>query len=163
MNWFIFEEAIIFLSENFNVKKLKKPTLFHSVRVWVLLYNFWYNIDLQIAWLLHDTLEDLNISEELISKKYWKNVLEIVKANSKNTFLPKWEILDDIIYRCSLYWEDALIVKTADIYDNFKYYVNINNLDEIKRCKNLANLIIKYKKINWNSEIFNLLDEIINY
>lgn len=62
-----------------------------------------------------------------------------------------------------IYWEDALIVKTADIYDNFKYYVNINNLDEIERCKKLAILAIKYKKVNWNFEIFNLLDEIINY
>lgn len=101
MNCFIFEEVIIFLSEIFNGKKLKKPTLFHSVRVWVLLYDFWYNIDIQIAWLLHDTLEDLNISEELIFRKYWKNVLEIIKANTKNNFLPNWEILEDIIYRCS--------------------------------------------------------------
>jgi len=142
---------------------MKKPTLFHSVRVGTYLWNNWYNEDLQVAWLLHDALEDTNISENIISDNFWEYVLEIVKANSKNISLDKSEILEDIVKRCSIVWEDAMIVKMANIYDNFLFYVKENIISEIERCKTLAKLVKKYKKEEWDDNIFDLTDDIIKY
>jgi hypothetical protein len=49
-------------------------------------------------------------------------VLQIVKVNSKNLSLAKEEVLEDIVKRCSDYGIDAMIVKIADVYDNFLFY-----------------------------------------
>ncbi len=163
MNWFKFEKSLRLLVEYYPKEDQKKPSLFHSVRVWTYLWNNWYIEELQIAWLLHDALEDTDITEKIISDNFWENVLEIVKANSKNMILEKTEILEDIVRRCSIVWEDAMIVKISDVYDNFLFYVKENNLSEIERCKTLANLVKKYKKEEWNDKIFNRIDEIINY
>jgi len=163
MTWFKFEKAIKILVKYFPEEAMKKPTLFHSLRVWTFLWNNWYSENLQIAWLLHDALEDTDIPENIISENFWEYVLDIVKANSKNISLEKSEILEDIIKRCSIVWEDAMIVKMADIYDNFLFYVKEKNLPEIERCKTLAKLVKNYKKDEWDNKIFDRIDEIIKY
>lgn len=89
-------------------------------------------------------------------------MLQIVKANSKNLSLPKEEVLEDIVKRCSDYGIDAIIVKIADVYDNFLFYKKISNIPEIERCKKLANLILKYKQ-NYNDKIFKFLEKIISF
>lgn len=125
------------------------------------MWNNWYSEELQIAWLLHDSLEDTDLPEYLIKSNFWQNVLVIVKSNSKNINLEKSEILEDIVKRCSIVWENAMIIKVADIYDNFLFYKKINNLSEIERCKKIAELLKKYKKTYWNDDIFKKLDEIL--
>lgn len=125
------------------------------------MWNNWYSEELQIAWLLHDSLEDTDLPEYLIMSNFWQNVLDIVKSNSKNINLEKSEILEDIVKRCSIVWENAMIIKVADIYDNFLFYKKINNLSEIERCKKIAELLKKYKKTYWNDDIFKKLDEIL--
>lgn len=113
--------------------------------------------------MLHDTLEDTDIPEVVISDNFWEYVLNIVKANSKNMNLEKSEILEDIVKRCSIVWEEAMIVKMADVYDNFLFYIKENNVSEIERCKILAELIKKYKKQEWDDKIFDKIWEIIKY
>jgi hypothetical protein len=56
-----------------------------------------------------------------------------------------------------------MIVKMADVYDNFLFYVKENNTSEIERCKTLAHLVTQYKDNNWNDKIFKRSSEIIDY
>ena len=162
MEWFIFERAVLEFAKYFPKESQKKPFFYHSIRVWVFLWNQGYSEEIQIAGLLHDALEDISISENTIENLFWKNVLQIVKANSKNLSLPKEEVLEDIIKRCSDYGIDAMIVKIADVYDNFLFYKKINNIPEIRRCKKLVNLILKYKQ-NYDDKIFKFLEEVISF
>lgn len=162
MEWFLFEKAVLEFVKNFPEETQRKPFFYHSIRVWVFLWNQWYSEEIQIAGLLHDTLEDTSISEKEIENLFWKKVLWIVKANSKNLSLAKEEVLEDIVKRCSDYGIDAMIVKIADVYDNFLFYKKINNIPEIERCKKLANLILKYKQ-NYDDKIFKFLEEIIAF
>lgn len=162
MEWFLFEQAVLEFVKNFPEETQRKPFFYHSIRVWVFLWNQWYSEEIQIAGLLHDTLEDTSISENTIENLFWKNVVWIVKANSKNLSLTKEEVLEDIVKMCSDYGIDAMIVKIADVYDNFLFYKKINNIPEIERCKKLSNLILKYKK-DYNDKIFNFLEEIIAF
>ncbi|MBS9784353.1 HD domain-containing protein, partial [Candidatus Gracilibacteria bacterium] len=150
---FHFEIALKLLMQNFPEKPMKKPTLYHSIRVGVSLWNHGYDEDLQIAGLLHDALEDTSMEEELILHNFGKEVLDIVKANSKNKNLPKDEILEGIVKRCRETGERAMIVKMADIYDNFLFYTKEKNSQELERCKKLANLVKKYKKESWGDTI----------
>jgi (p)ppGpp synthase/HD superfamily hydrolase len=163
MYWFQFEKALRLLLKHFPNEILKKPTLFHSVRVWSYLWYQGYNEDLQIAGLLHDALEDTDITEWEIEKEFGIYVLSIVKANSKDMNLDKSERMEDIVRRCAELWEDALIVKMADIYDNFIFYSREWNIPEIERCQNLARLVDKYKNQKYIDSIFHKIAEIIQY
>jgi len=163
MYWFQFEKALKLLLKHFPNEILKKPTLFHSVRVWSYLWYNKYSEDLQIAWLLHDSLEDTDVSESEIEQEFGMHVLSIVKANSKDMKLDKSERMNDVVRRCSLYWQDALIVKVADIYDNFVFYSREWNIAEIERCQSLARLVDKYKNEKYTDSIFDKIPEIIQY
>ena len=163
MQGFKFEKAMKILIEYFPEEKQKKPTLFHCVRVWAYLWNHNYSEEVQIAGLLHDALEDTPMSEAVISEYFWSHVLEIVKANSENMKLDKSERLENIVMRCAQYSEDALIVKMADVYDNFSFYKKTENIPEIERCKKLSRFIQKYKKEEYRDIIFKLSDEILEY
>ena len=101
--------------------------------------------------------------EDIIKENFWDNVLKIIKANSKNMNLEKSHVLEDIVKRCSIVWEDAMIVKMADIYDNFLFYVREKNLPEIERCRKLSNLVKQYKKDEWNDKIFAMIDKVLDY
>ena len=152
------EEAIRCIVHYFpKAEDLIKPTIFHSIRVWMYLYDNWYSEDICVAWILHDTLEDTDISEEEIEQNFWTNVLKIVKANTQNDALPKEERKDELIKRCAELSEDALIVKCADIIDNFWYWWRQNRDDEKERCLKLANLIKKYKLDSYEDIIFSKL------
>ena len=161
MQGFKFEEALRLLVSHFP-KETKKPALFHSVRVWTYLRNNNYSEDIQIAWLLHDALEDTDMTEHEITERFWSEVLQIVQANSEDESIEKSIQKEDIVKRCAQVWEIALIVKIADVYDNYKFYTKQENISELERCKNFARLILKYKKDNWNDPIFLKADKIIN-
>lgn len=147
----------------FPEEPMKKPTLFHSVRTGTYLWVNGYSESLQIAGLLHDALEDTDMPEQVISDNFGEEVLDIVKANSKNKSLEKSQILEDIVARCAISGENAMIVKMSDVYDNFLFYVGQNNIPEIDRCKTLADLVEKYKKTTWRDPIFQKIEEIKSF
>ncbi len=162
-SWFKFEKAVEFLIAEFNkVESCKKPTIFHSIRVGSILFHYWLSENICIAGLFHDILEDTKITFEILEKKYWKEITKIVLLNTKDNTLSNELFKIEMIKTCAEYSEEALIVKTADIYDNFVYYMRENNSEQLERCKVFANLIRKYRKENYNHEIFTLLDKILN-
>lgn len=162
MEWYAFENALKFLAENFP-KTDKKPTFYHSVRVATFLWNHWYAENIQIAWLMHDALEDTKITEKQILENFWSDVLKIVKVNSKNLDIEKDKRNEDIVSRCANLSKHALIVKLADVYDNFLFYKKENNQSEIERCKRFATMIDTYKKNEWTDKIFNVTTIILEY
>ena len=156
------ENAIRLLTKYFDWKEiLKKPTLLHSVRVWLSLVEKWYDEEVYLSWFLHDILEDTEILEDEIIKLFSNEILEIVKANTKDKNISKEFINEELINRCALFWEKALIVKSADILDNYKYYAKINSEKWVERCFMLAELILKNKNENYSDKIFNELNLIL--
>lgn len=63
-----------------------------------------------------------------------------------------------MIQRCVQNGQDALIVKTADIIDSFKWSSSQNNEDELRNhCVKNANAIFKFKPEDFDDKIFNEL------
>ena len=155
---FDIEKAIIFLVKAFENVETKKPTILHSIRVWLYLMQNNYDKNIVIAWILHDVLEDTFAAEKEIISNFWEEVCLLVKANTKNLNLDKSQILDELVKRCSEN-ENSLIIKSSDILDNYKYYLDENKLSELQRCKDLWNLVLKYKKPNYNDKIFTTLKQ----
>lgn len=159
-----FEKAVRLLAEHMPVsdENTRKPVLFHDIRVGVYLYENNYNDNVVLAGVLHDALEFSDITEQVLRDEFGDNVTELVKANSKNrSITDPYQRNDELIKRCATSGRDALIVKTADIIDSFKYYESVNNQDELKNyCLKNADAIFKYKPADWKDKIF---DELKNW
>jgi (p)ppGpp synthase/HD superfamily hydrolase len=152
-----FEKAMRFLVENFPVsdENSRKPVLAHDVRVGVYLYENDYPREIVLAGLLHDALEWSEVNEEMLEKEFGGEILKLVKANTKNRSIQNSdERIDELIRRCAQNGEAALIVKTADILDSFKYYTKVNNKDELEYSRKNAEAIKKYKPENFTDPIF---------
>lgn len=154
-----------FFVAHYPTERLKKPSLFHSIRVGSYLFLQWYSKEICIAGLLHDALEDTSLTEEILKNTYGDWIAWAVKASSKNITLPKEEILQDIVKRCALHPEWALIVKSADVLDNFAYYTRCkeewNEIEgEILRCRNIAKIIVEVLPSNYTDKIFKTIAEL---
>ncbi len=163
MTGFKFEHALKLLVEYFPEEKQKKPTLFHCMRVGAFLWRGNYSEDIQIAGLLHDALEDTSLPENIIETLFWKDVLQIVQANSEDNTLEISKQKEDIVQRCAQVGENAMIVKMADVYDNYLFYVQQQNVPEIERCQKFASYILKYKKSDWIDPIFQKAEVILEW
>jgi len=136
----------------------RKPVLFHGIRVGTYLYEKNYSREIILAGFLHDTIEFSNIDEQMLTKEFGEDVTKIVLASTKNKALEKDQINEELIKRCAENGKNALIVKTADTIDSFKYYSKINNTDQLQNhCLVTANLIFKYLPNNIEDPIFDEL------
>lgn len=155
-----FEQAVRMLSLTMPIadESTKKPTLFHGLRVGVYLYGNNYSDDIVLAGVLHDALEDTEISETEISNSFGDTVLGLVKASTKDdSIMDSIEKNNELIKRCVENGEDALIVKSADILDSFKWYSSQNNESELAYCMRNVNAIFEYKPDTFNDPIFDEL------
>ncbi|MEM8570299.1 MAG: HD domain-containing protein [Pseudomonadota bacterium] len=76
------------------------------------------DVDLMVAALLHDVVEDTPISEETLADKFGPRVARIVTENSDDMSLPKDERRRERIAAMPHKSKDARIVKFADVISN---------------------------------------------
>jgi (p)ppGpp synthase/HD superfamily hydrolase len=152
-----FEKAVRILGEHMPLsdENTRKPVFAHGIRVGVYLYENGYSLEIVLAGLLHDIIEDSEMTEELITKEFGATVAKLVSASTKDaTITDDDQRIEELIMRCSQNGEDALIVKTADILDSFKYYTSVNNKAEIEYCLKNTEAIFKYKLPDYQDKIF---------
>ncbi len=155
------EEVIRFLSLHIPNSKedSRKSILFHDIRVGTYLYEKNYSKDIILAWFLHDIIEWTGIDKQTIENEFGNNILRLILANSKDdSIIDEEEKISELIMRCVQNWQDALIIKTADIIDSFKWYSNQINNKELQYCTRNANAIFKLKPDNFNDKIFDELE-----
>jgi (p)ppGpp synthase/HD superfamily hydrolase len=137
-----------------DARELIKPTAFHSIRVSTYLYENWYSEIICLAWLLHDILEDTETTEQEIREMYGKEVLEIVLANTKNMNIANKEDRNrDLVDRC-VQSKKALIVKCADIMDNYKYRTRLWDSSGLEKDNELARMIQNDIPPSFSDKIF---------
>jgi ATP-dependent RNA circularization protein (DNA/RNA ligase family) len=94
----------------------------------------------------------------MVKDEFGENVLKLVLANTKDdTIKDKYEKTTELIQRCVKNGQDALVVKTADILDSFKWYASQDNIEQLKYCMRNANAIFKYKENDFVDPIFDEL------
>ena len=118
------EGAIVYLVHSFEPSgETPKPVILHSIRVGMDLYNRDYKKCIVIAGLLHDLLEDTDVTPEEITSKFGKEVATIVAATTYDESIENY--LDrhyEMYSRCFSLGREAVLVKAADILDNSDYY-----------------------------------------
>ncbi|NTU66656.1 MAG: HD domain-containing protein [Candidatus Moranbacteria bacterium] len=156
-----FEKAVRILSEHMppSDENSRKPVMFHDIRVGVYLYENGYSEDIVLAGVLHDAIEWSDVEEQSLRDEFGDNVVRLVFASTKDdTIADKMEKTNELIQRCVQNGQDALIVKTADIIDSFKWYSSQNNENELKNhCVKNANAILKFKPDDFDDRIFDEL------
>lgn len=155
-----FETAVRLLTEHMSPshENTRKPRLFHVIRVGTYLYENNYSHDIVLAGLLHDALEWTSITETMLREQFGDTVTALVRASTKDdSIADKEEKIVELIRRCVKAGEDALIVKTADIIDSFRFYSAVDDKGELGYCMSNANAILKYKPAEFNDPIFNIL------
>ena len=155
-----FEKAVRILSEYMppSDENSRKPVMFHDIRVGVYLYENGYSQDVVLAGILHDTIEWSGADEHLLRDEFGDVVVKLIFACTKDdTIADKVEKINELIQRCVQNGQDALVVKTADIIDSFKWYSSQDNKGELQYCMRNADAIFKYKPDNFEDKIFDEL------
>lgn len=152
-----FEQAIRMLIEYLPPSEgnSRKPILFHDVRVGVYLYENGYSEDVVLAGLLHDLLEWSEIDVQLLRNEFGDNVANFVLANTKDDSIEnKEEKTEELINRCVQNGEEALVIKSADIIDSFKWYSKQKDNNGLQYCMRNAGAILRLKPDNFDDKIF---------
>ncbi|QQS15515.1 MAG: HD domain-containing protein [Candidatus Moraniibacteriota bacterium] len=152
-----FERAVRFLADRISVadESSRKPVLFHNIRVGTYLYEKGYPRDTVIAGVLHDAIEFAGVTKEELVNKFGEAITQLVLASTKDDSIEdKAEKTRELIRRCVQNGEDALIVKTADILDSFRWYSRLGNHNQIDYCRRNADAIFEYKPQEFSDDIF---------
>lgn len=119
------QKAIVFLVESF--KKTghnPKPVILHSIRVAMTLYTMGESCNIVIASLLHDMLEDTDVSYSQIEVEFGSGVAKLVEANSFKSEIEDYERkYIETFERNIACGRDAVIIKATDLVDNADYYI----------------------------------------
>ncbi|MCX6736279.1 MAG: hypothetical protein NTZ13_04305 [Candidatus Parcubacteria bacterium] len=155
-----FEKAVQLLSAHLPPvdDHARKPVLFHDIRVGVYLYENKYPEHIVLSGILHDAIEWFNIDESFLKKEFGDRITKLVLASTKD--FKKGEKTTELISRCVQNGEEALIVKTADIIDGFKWYSSQDNKEQLLYCLKNAEAILKLKPNNFNDKIFKELEKL---
>ena len=124
------DKALHYVAKNLSLSgHNSKPVLSHSFRVGLTLYSNNYEEDTIIAGILHDLIEDTDITKEDIEKEYNSKIASLVDAVSFNPHIEdKYLQAKEMFENCLKYGYDALIIKCADLLDNINYvpYADLN-------------------------------------
>ena len=157
-----FEQALRFLSDHMpDANDLPKPTLLHSTNVGIYLHNQAYDSSICIAGLLHDLIEDSDVTIEDIESNFGKEVASIVKANTKNGELSEEKRHEEVLKRCIETSEAASIVKAADIIDNLITYRKFKIDEGVQNMLHFAAILLELKPKEYTDKIFYRLQEIL--
>lgn len=103
--------------------------------------NFDVEFAVQLA-LLHDTLEDTDVSFEQIENEFGKKVAEGVLALTKNSDLEKSEQMMDSLRRIQQQPKEVWAVKLADRITNLQRPPHFWKAEKIKKYKEEAQIIL---------------------
>ena len=118
-----FQKAIIFASKAMDSCHNSKPVLVHSLRIAFKLYQNAYHINIVVAALLHDLIEDTSITENDILKEFGEEITSLVLSLTMNKDIVDYK--EQYIYNFNQIRnsKEALLIRCMDIIDNAPYTI----------------------------------------
>lgn len=144
-------KAIAFASEKHVNQKRKDgtPYIFHPMAVAELLKRYGYDIDYQVAGILHDVLEDTDATDEEV-RAFGEDIYKAVKLVTRPKGADEAEYVKNILTN-----HMAAVVKNADKIHNMCDIVTTNDRNAIL---NYAKKVEKYYKEKFSYALDNAID-----
>lgn len=135
------ERAIVFLVREYSKSgRNPKPIILHSLRSAFYLLQLGYNYTIVTAAILHDLIEDSNITHKNTQAHFGDKIADLVSSLTFDPKIKNKEVrYQELFERVRKKGKDALIVKCADIYDN-SFYIQL-----VKSKKKQSFLLKKVK------------------
>ena len=156
------ERAIRYLVHSFESSgDNSKPVILHSTRVGMDLYDRDYQKHIVISGILHDLLEDTDVTSEAIRSKFGNDVANVVEATSFDEDIDDYlKQHYDIYNRCFELGQSAVVVKAADILDNSDYY-DMGGSEELRTnlLKKMEYFVDKSESYIGEEEIYQELND----
>lgn len=120
---FEIEKAISYLVTKYNESGHNpKPVILHSIRVANILMEMGYDKKIIIGAVLHDIIEDTNVTIEQLGKDFDQEILDLVIAVSYNESISDpVKQYKDMYDRVLVYGRSAVVLKSIDIAVNSLY------------------------------------------
>ena len=117
------DKAITFLVHHYmQAGHNPKPVIYHSLSLAFYLLDFGYGLDIVETAILHDLIEDSDITKKDIAATFGDKTAVWVEALSfKTTIEDKEARYKEMFSRIKEAGRDTLIIKCADIYSNSLY------------------------------------------
>jgi len=159
---FAVEKAIQFLiSEYTKSGHNPKPVILHSLRVGLYLLELGYEKDIVITAILHDLIEDSDVTHSDINEKFGSKIADWVLAVSfKSDITDKVERYKEMYKRVVLTGRQAVIIKAADLHANSIYIHLVPNYEEQKALVEKIEFFISLTKEYSNEPVINKLKEV---
>jgi len=118
------EKAISYLVESVNsLGHNPKPIILHSLKMAIFLLNYGYNQNIVIVAILHDLLEDTNITYSNIKENFGGKIADMVKVLSFDISIKGKKEREKVgIDKTIDYGKEVMVVKAADFIDNSYFY-----------------------------------------
>lgn len=141
-------EALHYVSTNLlSSGHNSKPVLFHSFKVGYKLYINGYRENIVIAGILHDLIEDTNITYNQLKEEFGKEIADLVQVVSFDASIKDKQIqTEELFNRVKSFGFDALIIKCADLLDNIDYIEFVSNLDKRKELLDKHKMFLEISK-----------------
>ena len=138
-----------------------KPILSHSFRVAELLYQFGYGKNIVIAAILHDLIEDTDVTYEQLKNDFGHEIANLVQAVSFDFQIKDYlKQTKDMFEKCINYGFDALIIKCSDLIQNIDFIQFVDdNKKRIELYKKYEIFLDISKKIIGNTEVYKILKD----
>lgn len=129
---FEIEKAISYLVTNYNASGHNpKPVILHSLRIANMLMEMGYDKKVIIGAVLHDIVEDTDVTNEQLKNDFGQEVLDLVTAVSYDeSILDPIEQYKDMYDRVLAYGKDAIVLKCVDMAVNSLYLDLVPDLDK---------------------------------
>ena len=102
-----------------------------------------------LAAVLHDTLEDTDISAEQLARSFGARVASVVEELTQDASLPRFERRKKMVDGCGSYSLEARIVKLADRWDNMSEMGEAFGPEFTTRYCAEASVMIENMKGSW--------------
>lgn len=109
-----------------------KPLILHSIRVGLKLVELKQPKETIIAGILHDLVEDTNLTVNQVKKEFGPRVAKLVSALSQEKigdYQKRWHVLMAKIRKAG---KPAMMIKLIDIHDNLVYLPLIKSPQDLK-------------------------------
>jgi len=130
-----FNTALQFLKEGLKTNKNPKPVGEHSINIANILLKYGYDETIINAALLHDLVEDTDVTLDEIEKQFGELVRNLVDSMSYdipgNNYEKKYDLFIKSKEHIKSLGPDAVVLDAADFIDN-SYYYKLAETEELK-------------------------------